>query len=444
MSSGKILAVDDEPNIRHLIDSEFSLEGFEVVTAGSGEEGLRLFEDNRFDVVLLDLKLPKISGIETLRRIRQKSPRTAVIMITGYGDVKTAVETMKLGARDYISKPFKLDELLDLVKLSIGEVKRNESFKALPESLNLDQRCHFLECPSRAMQDIYALVKKIAPTDCTILLQGETGVGKDVLARQVHILSLRGGGPFVTLDCGLLPHSLAESELYGHRKGAFSGATEPKTGLVEKSHQGTLFLDEIGNIDLELQKKFLRFIETGYIRRVGENAEKKVNARIILATNLEIEEALQQGKIRSDLFYRMSQFHLNIPPLRDRPDDIIPLALHFLKPNSRKHRPVRFSDEASEIFSAYSWPGNIRELKATANRIGYLVDENVICPEHLPPHLFQANGICNAPRKLKDVEKDYIVRVLSQTGGNQSHAAKILGINRKTLYQKIKKYNIFS
>ncbi len=444
MGYGKILAIDDEPNIRHLIDSEFSLEGLHVVTAGSGEEGLRLFEHNRFDVVLLDLKLPKISGIETLRRIRRKSPKTAVIMITGYGDVKTAVESMKLGARDYISKPFKLDELLDLVKRAIEEVKRNQLFQALPDSLDPDRHRYFLECPSKAMQDIYGLLKKIAPSDCTILLQGETGVGKDVLARHIHILSARRGGPFVTLDCGLLPHSLAESELYGHRKGAFSGATEPKTGIVEKSHHGTLFLDEIGNIDLDLQKKFLRFIETGYIRRVGENAEKRVDARIILATNLEIEEALQGGKIRSDLFYRMSQFHLTIPPLRDRPDDIVPLALHFLKSNDRNHGVVRFSDEAAEIFTAYSWPGNIRELKATANRIGYLVDENLICPEHLPPHLFQAKNICRAPKKLKDVEKDYIVRVLSQTGGNQSRAAKILGINRKTLYQKIKKYNIFS
>lgn len=445
MIQGKILAIDDEANIRHLIENELRLEDFEVTTAPSGEEGLRMFEDQPYDVVLLDLKLPKISGLETLKQLKKKSPGVEVIMITGYGDIQSAVECIKLGARDYITKPFKLTELLVLVKTAIQDrdVRNEVVSSAKAEGAIGSER--FLVCPSPQMQEVYNMVDKIALSEGTILIEGETGTGKDVLAYVIHNKSRRSSGPFVTLDCGLLTHNLAESELYGHRKGAFSGASDAKIGLVEKSDGGTLFLDEIGNIDLELQKKFLRFLETGFIRRVGENREIQVNSRVILATNLPMEQALKEGKIRTDLFYRMAIFNVSLPPLRNRPQDIIPLAKHFLAQNSKSGRPKELSAEAAEALTFYAWPGNMRELKSTMTKLDVLVSDATIRCDHLPVHLTMKNHfVPKAPKTLEDVEKEHILKILEETGGNQMKASQLLGINRKTLYKKIKKYKIFA
>ena len=314
MADGKILAIDDEKNIRHLIRSEFTLEGFDVTTAGSGEEGLEKFNQDKFDVVFLDLKLPGMDGIDTLRHLKRQSSSTEVIMITGHGEVESAVTSMKLGARDYVTKPFKLDELLTLAR----QVFQDRQVCAGDRRVRAGAVCrgdaNMILCPSPAMAKIYTAVRRIAPTDTTLLIQGETGVGKDVLATQIHQSSARDKAPFIVLDCGVLNQNLAESELYGHRKGAFSGADDRKRGLVEKSHKGTLFLDEIGNIDLDLQKKFLRFLETGKFRRVGETDEVQVDARIILATNIDLYDAVRKGRLRKDLLYRMDVVSLTIPP----------------------------------------------------------------------------------------------------------------------------------
>ena len=445
MSQGKILAIDDEQNIRHLIRNEFMLEGFDVTTAKSGEEGLGFVDGQDYDVVLLDLKLPKMSGIETLKLLKRKNPRSEVIMITGYGDIHSAVESVKLGARDYVTKPFKLDELLTLVKYAVKDSQRQGNFLPSIDSADTAGKGKFIVCPSKAMQEVYALVKKIAPTENTILIQGETGSGKDVLAAYIHRNSPRKSGPFLTLDCGLLTPNLVESELYGHKKGSFSGASEAKVGLVEKSHGGTLFLDEIGNIDLDLQKKFLRFLETGRIRRVGETKETQVDTRVVLATNLSIEEAVEQGRIRSDLFYRMAEFSITIPPLRKRPEDILPLTRHFLSIRANDSPTKRISPEAAEILISYSWPGNIRELKSAVNKVDILADSEIITKDHLPTHFAMQKSVPSPSSKtLEDIEKEHIMRVLAETDGNQSQAANVLGINRKTLYKKIKKYKIFS
>jgi len=445
MSQGKILAIDDEQNIRHLIKNEFMLEGFEVTTAKSGEEGLGFVDGQDYDVVLLDLKLPKMSGIETLKLLKRKNPRSEVIMITGYGDIHSAVESVKLGARDYVTKPFKLDELLTLVKYAVKDSHRQGNFLPSVDSADTTDKVKFIVCPSKAMQEVYALVQKIAPTENTILIQGETGSGKDVLADYIHRNSPRKSGPFLTLDCGLLTPNLVESELYGHKKGAFSGALEAKVGLVEKSHGGTLFLDEIGNIDLDLQKKFLRFLETGRIRRVGETKETHVDTRVVLATNLSIEKAVEQGRIRSDLFYRMAEFSITIPPLRKRPEDILPLARHFLSIRANDSPIKTISPEAAEILISYPWPGNIRELKSAVNKVDILTDSEIITTDHLPPHFAMQKSVPSPSSKtLEDIEKEHIIRVLAETDGNQSQAANVLGINRKTLYKKIKKYKIFS
>jgi DNA-binding NtrC family response regulator len=366
-------------------------------------------------------------------------------MITGYGDIQSAVESIKLGARDYITKPFKLTELLLLVKTAIQDRDVRNDFISPTKADGMAGSDRFLVCPSPSMQEVYSMVDKIGPTEGTILIEGETGTGKDVLACFIHNKSRRKAGPFVTLDCGLLTQNLAESELYGHRKGAFSGASDAKIGLVEKSHGGTLFLDEIGNIDLELQKKFLRFLETGFIRRVGENREIQVNSRVILATNLPMEEALKQGKIRMDLFYRMAVFNVTLPPLRKRPQDILPLAKHFLTHCSKSGPPKELSGEAAEALTLYAWPGNVRELRSTMTKLAVLVSEDTIRADHLPAHLtVKSHRLTQVPKTLEEAEKEHILKILEETGGNQVKASQILGINRKTLYKKIKKYKIFA
>jgi DNA-binding NtrC family response regulator len=445
MAFGKILVIDDEKNIRHLIQSEFTLEGFDVHTAGSGEEGLERAGRDKFDIVLLDLRLPKMDGIETLKKLKQKSSTTEVIMITGHGEIGSAVASIKLGARDYVTKPFKLDELLTLAKQVIDDRRVcPDDPKATPHGV-CSGNGKVIRCPSPAMAKVYKAVDRIAPTDATVLIQGETGVGKDVLAAHIHHGSARKKAPFVVLDCGMLNQNLAESELYGHRKGAFSGAGETKRGLVENSDKGTLFLDEIGNIDLDLQKKFLRFLETGRFRRVGETNEIQVDTRIILATNVDLYDAVRKGRLRKDLLYRMDVVSLTIPALRDRTEDIPLLAVNMIERYGHADRGIRISPNAMEVLTHYSWPGNIRELKSVITKALIFTDADTITADDLPRHLLvNREGSTRRPETLEEMEKNHIIAVLAETGGNQSRAADILGINRKTLYKKIHKFKIFS
>jgi len=445
MSLGAVLAVDDEQNIRRLIRNEFTLEGFDVSTAKSGEEGLALIRKKQFDVILLDIKLPKMSGIEVLRKIKETSDGVEVVMITGYGDIQSAVDSLKLGARDYVTKPFKLDDLLTIVRKAASDSEARKLRPSEPISGSRTNPKRFVICPSSAMQEVYQLAWRVAKTDHTILIHGETGVGKDILARQIHEQSPRQDGPFVVVDCGLLTHNLAESELYGHRKGAFSGATDAKIGLVEKSHTGSLFLDEIGNVDLELQKKFLRFVETRRFRRVGETKEQHIDTRIMLATNLDLQKAIQDGTLRSDLYYRISEFTITIPPLRERADDVLALADYFLDNLPHNGQQVRISKEAQAILASYPWPGNVRELKAVIAKCALLTDSAMIQPDELPAHMKARHYESpNKSKTLEDMEKEHIINVLAETKGNQTKASEVLGINRKTLYKKIHRYKIFS
>jgi DNA-binding NtrC family response regulator len=428
-----------------LIKSEFSLEGYDVITAGSGEEGLERFDQDRFDMVLLDIKLPKMDGIETLRRLKQKSSGTDVIMITGHGDIESAVTSMKLGARDYVTKPFKLDELLTLAKQAVQDRQICTQDHQMTVGTVCEGDSKIIRCPSPAMQKVYTMVDRIASKDITVMIQGETGVGKDVLASQIHQASIRKGGPFVVIDCGLLNQNLAESELYGHRKGSFSGANERKRGLVEISDKGTLFLDEIGNINVELQKKFLRFIETGRFRRVGETNEIEVDTRFLLATNVDLYDAVSKGELRKDLLYRMDVFSITIPPLRKRSEDIPALVALIIERYDDRDRPRAVSSEAMEMLMDYDWPGNIRELKSVINKVLIFTESDTIMPADLPHHLaLNRKRSPSRPKTLEEMEKNHILAVLAETGGNQSKAAEILGINRKTLYKKIHKFKIFS
>jgi len=360
-------------------------------------------------------------------------------MITGHGEIKSAIESIKLGARDYITKPFKLDELLFLARQVIDDNRAGSDTSDDHIGTVRYEDKKFIQCPNPEMQKIYRIINRVAETDSTILIQGETGVGKDVLASQIHLAGNRKNGPFITIDCGMLNHNLAESELYGHRKGAFSGAAERKEGLVEKSDKGTLFLDEIGNIDLDLQKKFLRFLETGKFRRVGETSEISVDTRIILATNINLHDAVKKGLLREDLL------SLTLPPLRERPEDIIPLSEYLLELYKDKKRKLELSLDAAQVLTEYSWPGNVRELKSVITKALIFADSDLIRSEDLPAYLAgNKKPPSPLPKTLEEMEKDHIIAVLEEAGGHQTKAAEILGINRKTLYKKIHKYNIFS
>jgi two-component system response regulator AtoC len=441
---GKILAIDDEVNIRRLLTNELQQEGFMVTTAATGEQGLALADKERFDMALVDLKLPGMSGIDVIKRIRRMPWPVDTIVITGHGDIDVAVQSMKLGALDFITKPFKLSELIPLIDQVIKQ-KQADYQTAAPPPDSPGQNGQTIFCPSPDMQEIYTQIRRVAPTDATVLIQGETGVGKDVIAREIHLQSRRKKKPFVMVDCGLLNGNLAESELYGHKKGTFSGALENKTGLVVASDGGTLFLDEIGNIDLDLQKKFLRFMETRRYRRLGDITETFIDARIILATNMSLSDAARRGTFRSDLFYRLDVICIQIPPLRIRPADIPPLAKHFLAANAGPSgSPSRISPQAMDLLVQYPWPGNIRELRSVMFKTSLLTSSPVINPNDLPCLIASEDqGREQFEKTLGEVEKDHIMQILHKVRGNQSKAAKVLGINRRTLYNKIRKYDIF-
>jgi DNA-binding NtrC family response regulator len=444
---GKILAIDDEVNIRRLLTDELTQEGFMVKTAETGEQGLALASRDCFDLALVDLQLPGMTGIDVIKEIKSMPIPLDVIVITGHGNMEMAVQSMKLGARDFLTKPFKFSELIPLIDRTMKR-KRSEDPGGEPPSPSGNGKSDSLVmCPSRAMQEIYQQIAKVAPTDASVLIQGETGVGKDVIAREIHARSTRKDKPFVVIDCGMLNENLAESELSGHRKGAFSGALEHKPGLIPASDGGTLFLDEIGNIEMGIQKKLLRFLETKTYRRVGDTREIPVDTRVICATNIHLADAVRKGAYRGDLLYRMDVICILIPPLRKRPEDIPLLVEHFVKDNAASSSGpcMRVSSRAMDLLTQYPWPGNVRELKSVIFKTRILAASSVIEPDDLPCLIASKDPRTEAFEKsLHELEKDHIVRILQEVSGNQSKAAKALGINRRTLYNKIRKHNIFA
>jgi len=443
---GRILVIDDEAGVRRLLRDELQEQGFEVVTTETGEEGLSLAAQRPFDLALVDLGLPGLDGLGVLKKMGEIPCPPDTIVMTGCGDVQTAKEAMRLGAREFISKPFELSQLIPCVGNVVNRKQSNERQSVRPALTAGREDNYMAVCPSSVMKKVYDEIDKVACTDTTVLVQGETGVGKDVTAREIHMQSHRRGKPYIVVDCGLLNGNLAESELYGHRRGAFSGAADGKIGLVEASEGGTIFLDEIGNIDLEVQKKFLRFLETKRYRRVGDIGERRVDTRIILATNVPLEQAARNGAFRPDLLYRLDGLAIRIPPLRERPEDIPVLVEHFLKADSHlAGRSVRVTLQAMELLTRYPWPGNVRELRSVIVKTVVFAESDVIKPGDL------ANLVaCKKPaqeqfcKRLRDVEKEHIVKILKEVGGNQTQAAQILGINRRSLYNKIRKHAIFA
>ena len=444
-----ILVVDDEKVIREGCKQIFIKEGHAVTLVEDGLKAFNLFQtDNNFHIAFVDLKMPVMDGLSLLKEIKKISPSTEVVIITGHGTIETAVEAMKHGAYDYISKPFTPNTIRQVLKKIIEKRKLlgESSEKKLVIEYNNDGEV--IIGSSFKMREIYELILKVAPTDSTVLITGESGTGKELIARAIHYNSHRNNKPFLTVDCGSLVETLFESELFGHVKGSFTGAVATKHGSFELAHEGTFFFDEISNISLAIQAKILRAIQEKEIKRVGATETIKVDVRVIAATNVDLRSLVAQGRFREDLFYRLSVIPIHLPPLAERKQDIIPLANHFLnKYNQRRKRDIeRISPNVQELLLNYNWPGNVRELENVIERAVVIEDTNEITFSSLPTHFRGTSAVTNSTlfeiRRLDELEKEYITKALQTTNWNRSKTAKLLGIDRKTLYEKIKRYKI--
>jgi two-component system response regulator AtoC len=442
----RVLIVDDEAVVRSGISRALSNRNMAAKTAANGKEALALLQNHPFDLVLLDIKMEDMDGIELLKRIRAKHPETGVIMITGYPTIDTAVYCTKLGALDYLIKPFSLDDLdAALIKLDRKESLQTDSF-VRDDGLKLDFGKHLMVGHSRPMKRIFEKILKVAPTDSTVLITGESGTGKELVARAIHANSNRKEREFVAVDCSALVETLLESELFGHVKGSFTGAHQTKHGLFELANHGTFFFDEIANLSLNIQAKLLRVIQEREFMKVGDQQKINLDIRIISASNTELSESIRNGRLREDLYYRLSVVPIHLPPLRERKEDIPLLIRHFLDKLSQRMKKPRpdISPEAVEILQEYTWPGNARELEHAIERILILEDTDMIRAVNLPSFITQRQGelqiLSDEPLTLEELEKKYISLVLKRTKGKKIEAAGILGINRKTLAAKIKKY----
>jgi two-component system response regulator AtoC len=446
--SGHILVVDDEEAVRSGIAQVLSRRQLTVATAARADEALEMLARHSYGIILLDIKLPDIDGIEFLRLLRKDFPATEIIMITGYPTIQGAVECIKLGALDYLVKPFRIDELETVVEKA-RELLRQKPPPRKPEpeeagELGLD----FIIGDSPAMRQVYAKIRRAAPSNSTVLLTGESGTGKELVARAIHLLSPRKDNEFVAVDCSALVETLLESELFGHVKGSFTGAIQTKHGLFELANHGTFFFDEITNLSLNIQAKLLRVIQEREFMQVGSQKRIRLDIRIIASSNRDLQEAIEAGAFREDLFYRLSVIPIHLPPLRERGGDIPLLVEHFLKKYSQKgNREITgLSPKAMKLLEAYAWPGNVRELEHTIERIVILEDGEVIQPEHLPSFITQRQGefqvFSDENYTLEELEKRYIQFILRRTRGRRQDAARILGINRKTLSHKIEKFSL--
>jgi DNA-binding NtrC family response regulator len=439
-----ILIVDDEEPFRRLLKKELGRKGFATDTAGDGKVALDKVMASPYDVVLLDIDMPGTDGMTVLRKLRNDPASPAVIVLTGKATVDTAVEAMKVGAVDYLTKPYKLDELALVIRRAHEQRKLSLENRLLQRELTRRELPDHIIAESSSFREMIALADKIAPTGSTVLITGESGTGKEIIARYIWEKSDRSKRAFIALNCSTLSGELMESELFGHEKGAFTSAVSVKNGLVETANGGTLFLDEIGEMPVGIQAKLLRFLDSGEFRRVGGNRAMKADVRIIAATNRNLDDAIKKGDFREDLYYRLNVITINIPPLRDRKDDVIPLAEHFMAKYSRiiSKRVDRLDRDAAKLLVRYNWPGNVRELENVIERAVILCDSGTIMNKDLSIKYPEAPMVSVGPSTLKEVEKEHILNVLKQTGGNQTMASKILGVDRKTLYLKLKKYGI--
>lgn len=440
----RILIVDDEEPFRRLLKKELGRKGFYADTAEDGNVALRKVMDSSFDIILLDIDMPGMDGMTMLNKLKNDPASPAIIVLTGKATVDTAVGAMKDGAYDYLTKPYKLEELSLVINRAYEKRSLSLENQLLHKELSRRGTPDDFVGESPQFLEIIELIRKIAPTDSSVLITGESGTGKELVAHYLWKKSRRSARSFIALNCATLSENLMESELFGHEKGAFTDACRVKNGLVETSDGGTLFLDEIGEMPAALQSKLLRFLDSGEFRRVGANKTLKADVRIITATNRNLNDAISKRTFREDLFYRLNVINIDVPPLRERRDDIKPLAEYFIKKYAKKISKglTSMDSGAEEVLYGYDWPGNVRELENVIERAVILCVSDVITAADLAVTANNVNNRSHEFPKLREIEKDYILEVLKQTGGNQTKASRLLGVDRKTLYLKLKKYGI--
>lgn len=452
LSEKKILVVDDDASLRRVLSHHLSEAGYQVVAAADGKNGLELSTEEQIDLVITDIQMPEMSGLELLRRIKVISPDTAVLVITAFGSIETAVEAMKLGAYDYVTKPFNREELLLTVSKALqytALVSENRSLKQFIESrFALDN----VIGTSSAMRRLYSLVEKVARTDLAVLITGESGTGKELIAKAIHQYSTRREGPFVIINCGAIPEGLLESELFGHRKGSFTSAYTNARGKFEAADKGTVLLDEIGDLPIALQVKLLRVLETGEFTRVGETEPRRVDVRFLASTNRDLSKMVEDGNFREDLFFRLQVVPIHLPPLRERREDIPLLADYFLNDVAQRYgRPsLHFDKDVFRYFQSYPWPGNVRELKHTVERLAVIAEGDAVNINDLPENLtavtgHAANVLVHLPDdgiELEEVESEILRQALDKHGWNQTRTAQYLNITRSALIYRMQKHEL--
>jgi len=442
---GKILIVEDEKSMLEVLRILLEGENHEVTSASNGLEGLSYINKDIFDLVITDMKMPKVNGFDLLRKIKETSPDTIVIMITAFGTTETAIEAMKLGAYDYINKPFKIDEIRLIVKKAIEKKRLSEELSILREKVKTLYTLENIIGKSPKMQELFKLIPRVAQSNSNVLITGESGSGKELVAVSVHNLSHRKEKNFVTINCTAFPEGLLESELFGHMKGSFTGAIYNKQGLFEIADGGSVLLDEICDMPISLQAKLLRVLENGTFRRVGGTSDIKVDVRVISATNKDIKEEIASGRFREDLYYRLNVVPIHIPPLRERKEDIPLLVDHFLRKTSNNLK--RITPEAMKLLMDYSWKGNVRELENVIERVALLTDKEDITPADLPSEITEyisgltEEGI-NIDDIIGDLEKRYLLQALEMAGGVKTEAARLLNLSFRAFRHRLQKYGI--
>jgi len=448
---GKILIVEDEKSLREVLKILLEEEGYDTESAVDGMEATEMIQQDIYDIVITDLKMPRADGFEVLRKVKEVSPSTNVIMITAFGTTESTIEAMKLGAYEFIHKPFKIDEIRLVVNKAFERKRLSDELSVLREKVQTSYRLENIIGKSPRMQELFRLIPKIAQSSSTVLITGESGSGKELVAAALHNLSPRKGKNFVAINCTTFPEGLLESELFGHVKGAFTGAVSNKQGLFEIADGGTIFLDEIAEMPISLQAKLLRVLESGTFRRVGGVADITVDVRVISATNRDLPDAIAAGGFREDLFYRLKVVPVHLPPLRERTEDIPLFLEHFLARFSSDKK--EFSPECLRLLMKYPWKGNVRELENMVERIVLLTDRNMILPDDLPEEVFaEVNPSATLPgigdegidleKVVEEIEKNYLNKALAKTNGNKTDAAKMLNLSFRSFRHRLKKYGI--
>jgi two-component system, NtrC family, response regulator AtoC len=448
-----VLVVDDEESMRHLLNVILTDRGYEVRAVSNGEDALRELSSRDYDLVLSDVRMPRMDGLVLLRRALELHPELTFIVMSAYGTHDTAIEAMKAGAYDYVSKPFKPDEVVLVLRKAEERLRLSRENRRLRSELAKGFRIENFIGSSPALQEMLRQVRRVAPTKTTVLLTGESGTGKELVARALHELSPRAAMPFVAVNCGAIPAELLESELFGHVRGAFTDASRDKKGLAAEADGGTLFLDEIGELPLALQVKLLRFLEDEQVRRVGDTRSERVDVRVVAATARDLARAVKEGQFREDLFYRLNVVNVRLPALRERPDDVPALVEHFLA-KYRRLRPEEpltgVSPQALDVLRAHRWPGNVRELEHAVERAVVLADGPLVQEDDLPdevraapaPAALEPGRDLSVKRAFRSLEEQFIRAALDRTGGNRTRAAELLDLSYRALLYKIKEYGI--